>query len=49
MPMVTDLFNAELKKAGKAVVNHLCEHFSLSRTELFAIIKIKQLENVRRR
>jgi len=44
MPMVTDLFQAELKKAGKVVSNHLCEHFSLSRTELFATIKIKQLK-----
>lgn len=45
MPLVTDLFNAELKKAGKVVVNHLCEHFSLSRTELFAVVKIKELKS----
>lgn len=45
MPLVTDLFNAELKKAGKAVVNHLCEHFPLSRTELFAVVKVKQLKS----
>jgi nitrite reductase (NADH) large subunit len=44
LPIVTDLFNAELKKAGKVVTNHLCEHFSLSRTELFALVKIKQLK-----
>ena len=44
MPLVTDLFNAELKKAGKVVVNHLCEHFKLSRTELFAVVKIKELK-----
>jgi nitrite reductase (NADH) large subunit len=43
MPLVTDIFKAELKKAGKAVVNHLCEHFPYSRTELFAIIKTKEL------
>ena len=29
VPLVTDLLKAELKKAGKAVVNHLCEHFPL--------------------
>jgi nitrite reductase (NADH) large subunit len=43
VPLVTDLLKCELKKAGRAVVNHLCEHFPLSRTELFAIIKAKQL------
>src|SRR5262249_3334456 len=44
VPMVTDLFHAELKKSGKTVCNHLCEHFKLSRTELFALIKIKELK-----
>jgi nitrite reductase (NADH) large subunit len=44
IPLVTDLFKAELKKAGKTVVNHLCEHFPLSRTELFAVIKTKRLK-----
>ena len=43
LPLVTDLLKAEMKLAGKAVVNHLCEHFKFSRTELFAIIKAKQL------
>src|SRR5262245_1214266 len=43
VPLVTDLLKAEMKRAGKAVVNHLCEHFKLSRTELFAIIKAKRL------
>jgi nitrite reductase (NADH) large subunit len=32
-----------MQRAGKAIVNHLCEHFPYSRTELFAIIKAKQL------
>jgi nitrite reductase (NADH) large subunit len=43
LPMVTDLFKAELKLAGKTVNNSLCEHFPLSRTELFAVIKVKGL------
>jgi nitrite reductase (NADH) large subunit len=43
VPLVSDLLKAEMKLAGKAVVNHLCEHFKFSRTELFAIIKTKQL------
>jgi len=44
LPLVTDLFHAELKRAGKAISHHLCEHFAFSRTELFAAIKIKQLK-----
>ena len=43
MPLVTDLFHAEMKAAGKEVRNHLCEHFPYSRTELFAIIRTKKL------
>lgn len=44
MPLVTDLFNAEMKSAGREVNNHLCEHFPFSRTELFAIVKARQLQ-----
>ncbi|HEX6961562.1 MAG TPA: nitrite reductase large subunit NirB [Lacipirellula sp.] len=43
LPLVNDLLKAELKKAGRAVVSHLCEHFAYSRTELFAIVKAKEL------
>ena len=45
LPMVTDLFKAELKKAGLAVNNNLCEHFAHTRQELFEIAKIKQLKS----
>ncbi|MEK7285985.1 MAG: nitrite reductase large subunit NirB [Nitrospirota bacterium] len=44
MPLVTDLFKAEMKAAGVTVSNNLCEHFAYSRTELFAIIKTKGLK-----
>ncbi|QDU82344.1 Nitrite reductase [NAD(P)H] [Polystyrenella longa] len=44
IPLVTDLFNAEMEAAGIEVNNNLCEHFAFSRTELFNIIKIKQLK-----
>lgn len=44
MPLVTDLFGAQMKALGREVNNHLCEHFAFSRTELFAIIKTKRLE-----
>jgi nitrite reductase (NADH) large subunit len=47
LPLVTDLLKAELKKAGRAVVSHLCEHFPLSRTELFAVVKAKGLRTFR--
>ncbi len=40
--LVTDLFKAEMKRGGRAVVDHLCEHFPLSRTELFAVIKVRE-------
>ncbi len=43
LPLVTEVLNAELQQAGIAVRNHLCEHFSLSRTELFAVIQTKKL------
>lgn len=43
VPLVADLLKSELAKAGKTVTNHLCEHFVYSRTELFAVIKAKQL------
>ncbi|MBA3480893.1 MAG: nitrite reductase small subunit NirD [Pirellulales bacterium] len=43
VPLVADLLKCEMKKAGKAVVSHLCEHFAYSRTELFAIVKAKEL------
>ena len=45
MPLITDLFNAEMQRAGKRVVEHLCEHFTHSRTELFALIKMRELKS----
>jgi nitrite reductase (NADH) large subunit len=39
--LVTDLLKYELKKAGIAVHNHLCEHFPHSRQELFHLVKVK--------
>ncbi|GAB5443805.1 MAG: nitrite reductase large subunit NirB [Fuerstiella sp.] len=44
LPMVTDLFEAEMKSLGREVTSHLCEHFAFSRTELFAIVRTKQLK-----
>jgi NAD(P)H-dependent nitrite reductase small subunit len=42
MPLVTDLFNAELAAAGKAVNKDLCEHFAFSRQELYQIVRVKK-------
>lgn len=45
MPLVTDLFHSEMKRAGRVVTSHLCEHFALSRTELFAVIRARELKS----
>jgi NAD(P)H-nitrite reductase large subunit len=44
MPAVTEIFQAEMKALGHAVTNALCPHFSLTRAELFQVIKIKKLK-----
>lgn len=43
MPLVTNLFKSEMKKAGHAVSNNLCTHFTMSRQELFTVIKLRKL------
>src|SRR6185437_518250 len=45
IPLVADLLKSELKKCGKAVSNHLCEHFDYSRQDLFEIVKIKAIKS----
>jgi nitrite reductase (NADH) large subunit len=45
LPLVTDLFKAEMKKSGKKLNSALCEHFSYTRQELFEIVKIKQIRS----
>ena len=44
LPLVTDLFKAQIKAAGKKVNTALCEHFACTRQELFEIVKIKQIK-----
>ena len=44
LPLVTDLFKAQIKAAGKKVNSFLCEHFDYTRQELFEIVKIKRLK-----
>ncbi len=43
LPLVTDLFKAQVKASGRKVNNHLCEHFACTRQELFEIVKIKRI------
>ena len=39
MPLVTKLFQMEMKKAGVIANNHLCSHFAISRADLFNVVK----------
>ncbi|WVW80433.1 nitrite reductase [NAD(P)H], large subunit [Kwoniella bestiolae CBS 10118] len=45
VPMVTNIFKAEMKKSGHKVSTALCPHFKMSRQDLFQIIKIKKLRD----
>ncbi|WP_374480439.1 nitrite reductase large subunit NirB [Zoogloea sp.] len=44
VPLVTQVMKAEMSRLGMAVNNHLCEHFSYSRQELFHLIKVGQIK-----
>jgi nitrite reductase (NADH) large subunit len=43
VPLVTDILKAELKKAGVAVNNNLCEHFAHSRQDLYYLVRSHQI------
>ncbi|CAA7260243.1 unnamed protein product [Cyclocybe aegerita] len=43
-PLATSIFNSEMKKAGHAIMNHVCPHFKKSRQDVFMITKIKKLK-----
>eukprot|EP00854_Cymbomonas_tetramitiformis_P007204 gene7204-8586_t len=40
MPMVGDLFAAEMKAQGRTMKKDLCEHFAYSRQELFDLVRL---------
>lgn len=44
VPLVKDILNTELKKAGVEVKNHVCEHFAYSRQELFHLVKVNKIK-----
>jgi len=42
-PLAKSIIDAELKKQGVAVTNHLCEHFAYSRQQLFHLVRVNQV------
>src|SRR5688572_26565296 len=44
-PLAKQILDAEMKKRGFRVNNHLCEHFAHSRQELFHLIKLNSLKS----
>jgi len=43
-PMLVDLVKGTMKKMGKTVKNHVCEHFAYSRQELYDLIKVNGIK-----
>jgi nitrite reductase (NADH) large subunit len=43
-PLAKSIVDAELRKQGVAVTNHLCEHFGFARQELFHLVRIEKLK-----
>jgi nitrite reductase (NADH) large subunit len=44
-PLAKQILDAEMKKRGFAVNNHLCEHFAHSRQELYHLVRINQIRS----
>ncbi|RDL42051.1 putative nitrite reductase [Venustampulla echinocandica] len=47
MPLVTSIFNEQMKAMGNEVKNHICPHFNYSRADLYNIISVKKLKTLR--
>jgi nitrite reductase (NADH) large subunit len=43
-PLAKQILDAEMKKRGFRVNNHLCEHFAHSRQELFHLVKVNSIK-----
>ena len=39
IPLVTNIFKAEMKKAGVELSNNLCPHFAMSRADIFNVVQ----------
>lgn len=46
MPLVTSIFQKQMKSMGQEVKNHLCPHFNHSRMDLYNIISVKRLKTL---
>ena len=44
VPLVKKIMGAEMEKQGLAVSNALCEHFAMSRAELFSAVQVAELD-----
>lgn len=44
VPLLGDLLKIEMKALGKAVNNHLCEHFEYSRQELYSLVRVHEIK-----
>ena len=44
-PLAKQILDAEMKRRGFKVNNHLCEHFAFSRQELFHLVKINSIRS----
>jgi len=44
VPLVKKIMSAEMTKQGLTVSNALCEHFAMSRAELFSAVQVAELE-----
>lgn len=45
VPLVTQVMKAEMKRQGKVVTNHLCEHFAFSRQALYHIVRVEEIKS----
>ena len=45
VPLLTQVMNAQLSKQGVSIDNSLCRHFKYSRTQLFDIIRVKEIRS----
>ncbi len=43
-PLAKSIIDAQLKKQGVTVTNHLCEHFQYTRQELFHLVKVGRVK-----
>ncbi|TCD62454.1 hypothetical protein EIP91_006881 [Steccherinum ochraceum] len=44
VPIMTNIFKAEMKKNGAELSNNLCPHFAMSRADIFNVVSIKKLK-----